>query len=62
MVIRHSNQLLEQLTKLEETIQLLEKLMDNLGINGEREDLIKKLLTRRQMSPGQQNLKLENVV
>ncbi len=62
MVIRHSNQLLEQLTELEETIQLLEKLMDNLGINGEREDLIKKLLTRRQMSPGQQNLKLENVV
>lgn len=55
MVIRHSIQLLEQLTEVEETIQLLEKLMDSLEIKGEREDLIRKLLARRLLSSGQQN-------
>ena len=47
MVIRHSNQLLEQLSEVESKIQLIEKLMEELHIEGNEEQLIRALLARK---------------
>lgn len=47
MVIRHSNQLLEQLTEVEEKIQLIERLLEELNIDCDKEKLIRTLLARK---------------
>jgi mannitol/fructose-specific phosphotransferase system IIA component (Ntr-type) len=46
MVIRNSLQLLEQITDVEEKIQILEARMEALGIIVDREKLIEAILTR----------------
>jgi hypothetical protein len=56
MVIRHSNQLLEQLSDVEEKIQMIERLMDEMHIEFDRETLIRTLLAKKYKLPsGQQN-------
>lgn len=54
MVIHHSNQLLEELTEIEEKIQFFERLMDELKIECDREGLIKSLLAKRYGIPSGQ--------
>lgn len=54
MVIRHSNQLLEQLTEVEEKIQAIEKLMEELGLDCDKERLIRTLLARKYGLPSGQ--------
>lgn len=54
MVIRHSNQLLEQLTEVEEKIQLIERLVDELNIDCDKEKLIRTLLARKYGVPSGQ--------
>jgi hypothetical protein len=54
MVIRHSNQLLEQLTEVEEKIQAIEKLMEELGVDCDQEKLIRTLLARKYGLPSGQ--------
>jgi hypothetical protein len=54
MVIHHSNQLLEELSEVEKKIQLLERLMDELKIECDREGLIKSLLAKRYGIPSGQ--------
>lgn len=44
MVIRHSNQLLEQLTEVEKKIQLIERLAQELGLDLEDHRLIEQLI------------------
>lgn len=44
MVIRHSNQLLEQLTEVEEKIQLIEKLARELEFDLDDHGLIEQIL------------------
>jgi hypothetical protein len=54
MVIHHSKQLLEELSEVEEKIQLIERIMDELNIECDREGLIKSLLAKRYgITPGQ---------
>jgi hypothetical protein len=56
MVIRHSKQLLEQLSEVEEKIQVIEQLMEHLNIDCDREKLIKTLLAKKYGLPsGQQS-------
>ncbi len=56
MVIRHSNQLLEQLTEVEEKIKMIEQLMEELEVDCDREKLIKVILAKRFTQPsGQKN-------
>jgi tetrahydromethanopterin S-methyltransferase subunit B len=54
MVIHHSKQLLEELSEVEEKIQHLERLMDELKIECDREGLIKSLLAKRYGIPSGQ--------
>jgi len=54
MVIRHSNQLLEHLSEVEEKIQFIENLMEKLEIDCDREKLIKTLLAKRYALPSGQ--------
>jgi hypothetical protein len=59
MVIRHSNQLLEQLSEVEERIQQLERLMEELNIECDQEKLIRTLLSKKfNALPGQQKRNL----
>ncbi len=56
MVIRHSNQLLEQLSDVEEKIRLIEQLMEELNIDCDKEKLINTLLAKKYVLPsGQQS-------
>lgn len=56
MVIRHSNQLLEHLSEVEEKIQFVEHLMEELDIDCDKEILLKSLLAKKYGLPfGQQN-------
>ena len=56
MVIRHSNQLLEQLSEVEEKIRLVERLMEELELECDREKLIRIILAKRYGLPsGQKN-------
>lgn len=56
MVIRHSNQLLEHLSEVEEKIQYVERLMKDLNIECDKEDLLKTLLAKKYGLPfGQQS-------
>lgn len=48
MVIQHSQALLEQLTEIEEKIQALEGVMEKLGIELDREKLLK-IITGQKM-------------
>jgi len=54
MVIRYSNQLLEHLSEIEEKIQIIEKLMEQLDLDCDREGIIRTLLTRKFHSPSGQ--------
>ena len=54
MVIRHSNQLLEQLTEVEEKIQAIEKLLEEMGLDCDKEKLIRTLLARKYGLPSGQ--------
>lgn len=47
MIIRHSMKILEQLTEIEKIIQKLERKMDELGIDVEKEKLLKEILENR---------------
>lgn len=47
MIIRHSMKILEQLTEIEKIIQKLERKMDELGIDMEKEKLLKEILENR---------------
>lgn len=47
MIIRHSLLILEQLTEIEDLIQQVEKLMDENGVDVDREKLLLKLLKNR---------------
>ncbi len=54
MIIRHSKTLLEQLSEVEEKIKELEKVMDEFGVEIDREKLIAALLAKRSVkSSGQ---------
>lgn len=56
MVIRHSNQLLEQLSEVEKKIQQIERLISELDIDCDQEKLIRALLAKKYGVPsGQQN-------
>jgi hypothetical protein len=56
MVIRHSNQLLEQLSDVEKKIQMIERLIDEMQIECDRETLIRTLLAKKYNLPsGQQS-------
>jgi hypothetical protein len=56
MIIRHSGQLLEQLSQVEENIQQIEKLMRDLELDVDSEGLLRTLLAKRyHLSLGQQN-------
>jgi hypothetical protein len=56
MIIRHSVQLLEQLSQVEEKMQQLEKLMKELDLDEDSERLLRTLLAKRyHLSFGQQN-------
>jgi hypothetical protein len=56
MVIRHSNQLLEQLSDVEKKIQMIERLIDEMQIECDRETLIRTLLAKKYNVPsGQQS-------
>lgn len=50
MIIQNSQRLLEQLTDLEKKIQKIEVLMDKLGIQEDREKIIRMILSRREDS------------
>lgn len=52
MIIRDSLQVLEQISKLEEKISAFEKLMGGLGIQIDKEQFIKIIMTRREESSG----------
>lgn len=54
MVIRHSNQLLEHLSEIEEKIQIIEKLIEQLDVDCDREAVIRTLLARKYSSPSGQ--------
>ena len=47
--------LLEQLTEIEKSIQEMEKLMDELGIQSDREKLIQIILAKKQVMLSGQN-------
>jgi hypothetical protein len=53
MVIRYSNQLLEQLSELEEKISLIEKVLEDLDLEFDKELMLRNLLTRKFKLPGQ---------
>lgn len=53
MIIRHSKSLLEQLSEVEDKIRELEKVMDEFGIEVDREKLINALLAKRLSPSGQ---------
>lgn len=56
MVIRHSNQLLEHLSEVEEKIRFVEHLMEDLEIDCDQEALLKSLLAKKYGLPfGQQS-------
>jgi hypothetical protein len=56
MIIRHSGQLLEQLSQVEEKMQQMEKLMKELELDVDSEKLLRTLLAKRyNLSLGQQN-------
>ena len=56
MIIRHSGQLLEQLSQVEEKMQQLEKLMKEMELDEDSERLLRTLLAKRyNLSFGQQN-------
>lgn len=48
MVIRHSLQILEQLSEIEELIQKVEALADSKGLQFDREMLIQKIMMKQQ--------------
>ena len=54
MVIRYSNQLMEQLSEVEEKISLLEKLMEELNVDWDKEVMIRKILPRKHETPSGQ--------
>ena len=54
MVIRYSNQLMEQLSEVEEKISLLEKLMEELNVEWDKEVMIRKILARKHETPSGQ--------
>ena len=47
MVIRHSNQLLKDLTMVEEKIRLIEQLIEQLDLDCDCEHIIRSLLARK---------------
>lgn len=47
MIIRHSLLILEQLTEIEDLIQQVEKMMDENGVDVDREKLLLKILKNR---------------
>ena len=47
MIIQNSLRLLEQLSELELKIQKIEALMDELGINEDREKIIRLILSKQ---------------
>jgi phage gp36-like protein len=51
MVIRHSNQLLEKLTEVEERIKMIERIMEECGIDCDQEQLLRALLAKRYPLP-----------
>jgi hypothetical protein len=56
MIIRHSKQLLEHLSEVEERIQYVEHLMEGLNIDCDNEALLKTLLAKKYGLPfGQQS-------
>lgn len=50
MIVRHSLKLLEQLTELEQAIKEIEHLMDEKGIECNREVILLKILKGREAS------------
>jgi hypothetical protein len=51
MVIRHSKLLLEQLSELENKIKLLESAMNELGIEMDREKLLRLMIGQKVRDP-----------
>lgn len=47
MIIQHSNQILEQLTEIENFIKRIEHLMDENGIKSDREKILEALISSR---------------
>lgn len=54
MVIQHSNLLLEQLTEIEDKIQLIEKVIEELHLDCDKEGLIRTLLAKKISIPSGQ--------
>lgn len=50
MIVRHSLKLLEQLTELEKVIQKIERVMDENGIDCDRELVLLKILKGQETS------------
>ena len=51
MVIRHSNQLLEKLSEVEERIKLIEQMMEQYGVDCDQEQLLRALLAKKYPLP-----------
>lgn len=60
MVIRHSLKLLEQLSEIEGLIESLERLMDERGIDFDREQVLLKVLKGRETRSASRPLKKDN--
>ena len=48
MIIRHSKKILEQLSEIENLIQKIESYMDENGLDGDRESVLKMILKDRE--------------
>lgn len=46
MIIRHSLKILEQLSEIEKIIQKIERKMDEIGIDDEKEKVLQQVLER----------------
>ena len=51
MIIRHSHQLLENLAEIERKIQIVEKLLEDLGVNVDQEKVLLLILNRKKDGP-----------
>lgn len=50
MIIRHSYQLLENIAEIESKIQSVEKLLENLGVEIDREEVLLMIINRKKES------------
>ncbi len=57
MIIRHSKKILEQLSEIENLIQKIESYMDENGLDGDRESVLKSILKDRETAMASRNKK-----